>query len=426
MKRACCILGLLLMTVLIGSNICIAASAEIAAPLSANGVPIVLNSLIPYQDNLLVYHSAGKTIYLSDSEDNWQAYPIFWENTEARDVAVEARISAMEDLEMDTLLTSNDFYTFAAFGDELLAVGTYTGALYQVTFEESNAVMTYLAMLDVLPEKAIQGDLRITSVCADAESLYVLAAVNDDGQISADVLYAFDRTNWSGKSIPVNIPASCYLSSVHPWQDGMLLISAAIRSSHEDAGTYVFDPANSKLEMLQDYFGVFSLPGGYVYACDAEQGIVIFRKLTDDLLHSVSLEKGVIAFTRRKDISEQIVFHPDGRVLRFSRTAVEVVSPLQEMPITKLNVLSGGSGAPSIAMNSNIPDIQLISEERFGTEETVMDVFANAMTTQSSQYDIFILPIMQAESIIRKGYCVPMTSEPAEAFVADLYPHMAQ
>jgi len=402
------------------------AYADLTPPLDTNGEPIVINTLMPYGDDLLIHHQHGETIYLSDAVDNWHAYPMHGENAEARNAAVAARIEALEALGLDSLQAGNDFYAFAAVGSDLLAVGKYTGALYQVTFEDSHAVMTYLTMLDILPEKEAKGYLRIDSVLTDAENLYLLTVIDDNGKISANWLYAFDRENWSRRDIAVDIPASSYMNSAALWQDGTILVDTADRGGHDASGAYVIDPDTNKTQTLKEYFGAFTLPGGYVYASSAERGIVIFREITDNLMYSVSAEKGIIAFARRKNIGEQLVFHPDGRTLQVGQTFAEAVDPFMPMPITELKILTGGVTAPSIQMNSNIPDIQLVTFERFATEETATDAFANAMTTQSSQYDIFLLPIMQAEGIIRKGYCVPMTSESAEAFVADLYPHMAK
>ena len=401
------------------------AYADLTPPLDANGEPIVINTLMPYGEGLLIHYHHGETIYLSDMDDNWHAYPTHWENADARNAAVAARIEAMEALGLDSVHAANDFYAFASVGSDLLAVGQYTGTLYQVTFEDGHAVMTYLTMLDILPEKDAHGYLRIDSVLTEAGNLYLLTVIDDNGKINANRLYAFDRKNWSRRDIAVDIPTSSYMNSAALWQDGTILVDTATQGNHDASGAYVIDPNTGKTQTLKEYFGTFTLPGGYVYASSAERGIVIFREITDNLMYSVSAEKGVIAFTRRKDIGEQFVFHPDGRALQVGKTFAEVADPLQAMPITKLNVLTGGSSAPSIQMNSNIPDIQLVTFERFATEETEIDAFANAMTTQSSQYDIFILPIMQAESIIRKGYCVPMTSESAQIFVADMYPHMA-
>ena len=425
MKKAYCIWWALLIIALLWSNVNAASSEEIVVPLSAKGEPIVLNTLMPYGKGLLIHYHHGETIYLSDMEDNWHAYPMRWENTDARNAAVTARIEAMEALRLDSVHAANDFYAFTAVGSDLLAVGKYTGALYQVTFEDNHAVMTYLTMLDILPEKEAKGYLRIDSVLADADNLYLLTVIDDNGKIGVNQLHSFDRNNWSRRDINVDIPASSYMNSAALWQDGTILVDTATQGSHDASGAYVIDPNTGKTQTLKEYFGTFTLPGGYVYASSAERGIVIFREITDNLMYSVSAEKGVIAFSRRKDIGEQFVFHPDGRALQVGKIFAKVADPLQPMPITKLNVLTGGSSAPSIQMNSNIPDIQLVTFERFATEETATDVFANAMTTQSSQYDIFILPVMQAESIIRKGYCVPITSETAQAVVAEMYPHMA-
>ena len=425
MKKAYCIWWALLIIALLWSNVNAASSEEIVVPLSAKGEPIVLNTLMPYGKGLLIHYHHGETIYLSDMEDNWHAYPMRWENTDARNAAVTARIEAMEALRLDSVHAANDFYAFTAVGSDLLAVGKYTGALYQVTFEDNHAVMTYLTMLDILPEKEAKGYLRIDSVLADADNLYLLTVIDDNGKIGVNQLHSFDRNNWSRRDINVDIPASSYMNSAALWQDGTILVDTATQGSHDASGAYVIAPNTGKTQTLKEYFGTFTLPGGYVYASSAERGIVIFREITDNLMYSVSAEKGVIAFSRRKDIGEQFVFHPDGRALQVGKIFAKVADPLQPMPITKLNVLTGGSSAPSIQMNSNIPDIQLVTFERFATEETATDVFANAMTTQSSQYDIFILPIMQAESIIRKGYCVSITSETAQAVVAEMYPHMA-
>lgn len=426
MKKAYCIWWALLIIALLWSNVNAASSEEIVVPLSAKGEPIVLNTLMPYGKGLLIHYHHGETIYLSDMEDNWHAYPMRWENTDARNAAVTARIEAMEALRLDSVHAANDFYAFTAVGSDLLAVGKYTGALYQVTFEDNHAVMTYLTMLDILPEKEAKGYLRIDSVLADADNLYLLTVIDDNGKIGVNQLHSFDRNNWSRRDINVDIPASSYMNSAALWQDGTILVDTATQGSHDASGAYVIAPNTGKTQTLKEYFGTFTLPGGYVYASSAERGIVIFREITDNLMYSVSAEKGVIAFSRRKDIGEQFVFHPDGRALQVGKIFAKVADPLQPMPITKLNVLTGGSSAPSIQMNSNIPDIQLVTFERFATEETEIDAFANAMTTQSSQYDIFLLPIIQAESIIRKGYCIPMTSESAQAFVADMYPHMAK
>lgn len=400
------------------------AHADLTPPLDANGDPIVINGLMPYGEGLLLHYHHGEMIYLSDAEDNWHAYPMRWENTEARDAAVSARIEEMEALEMDVLMTGNDFYGFASFGDELLAVGQYTGALYRVTFEAGNAVMTYVTMLDVLPEKATPGTLRGVSLFMDEKSLYLLINIQDEKGNVADTLYAYDLGTWTSKVIPTDTGDSVHLASAFPWKDGLMLVHATTDVTWGDAGTYILNPANGKKQTLKDYFSVFSVPSSYVLAADAKSGVVILR--ADDLLYSVSEEKGVLPILRMKDYSERIVFHPDGRVLEMYRTYAVEFDPLQELAVTQLKVLTGIHSAPRIQLNSSIPDIQLVTEERFAMEETEMDVFANAMTTQSSLYDIFILPIMQAESIVGKGYCVPMTSETARAVVADMYPHMAR
>lgn len=401
------------------------AHADLTPPLDATGDPIVVNALIPYGEGLLMYHHHGETVYLSDSEDNWHAYPVRWENTAARDAALAARIGELERLGLDGSSASNDFHLFAAAGSDLLAVGKYTGALYRVTFEGTEAVMTYITMLDILPEKKTAGHLSVESFFADDKRLYLLTTLQDEKGSMTGTLYAFDRKDWTREEIPVDIKSPQYISAAYPWQDATILIAATVNSTWADAGTYVLDPDNGRMQHLKDYFGVYALPGGSIYACDAKRGIVVYREITEDLMNSVSVE-GVVPFMRMKSYSEDFVFHPDGRLVRIGKTYADAVDPLQELPITQLNVLTGIHSAPRIELNSNIPDIQLNTEERFAMEETEMDIFANAMTTQSSLYDIFILPIMQAESIVSKGYCVPLTGESAQAVVAEMYPHMAQ
>ena len=409
------------------SILCVA-YADLTPPLAADGTSIVLNALMPYGEGLLIHHYSGEMIYLSDAEDNWQPYPIRWANAEVRDTALTARLNAMEDLDMDTTLAGNDFYIFAACGDELLALGRFTGALYRVRFEDDAAVLAYLTMLDVLPEKPNRSWLSITSVFMDEEQLYLLTSIKEAeavaDAVTSEVLYAFDRAEWSREVIPVDIPDSCYLSSAAPWSDGMILLDTNTRSGHDPSGLYVLDPDTGKMQTLKAHLGLFSMPDAGAIASDPS-GIVILRALTDDLFYSVSAEKGVVPFARMQAISEKIVFHPDGRVLRMGSTYAVETDPLQEMPITKLNVLTGIHSAPNIGLNSSIPDIQLVTHERFGAEENEVDIFANAMTTQSGQFDIFLMPIMQAESIVRKGYCVPLVSETTQDFAAEMHPHMA-
>lgn len=400
------------------------AYADLTPPLDANGEPIVINTLMPYGDGLLTHHHHGESIYLSDADDNWHAYPMRWENTDARDAAVAASIASMEELGMDTTMSHNPNYHFVVSGTGLLAVDERTGALYQVTFEDSHAVMTYVTLLDVLPDQETAGWLRMEGAFADEESLYLLTDIQDDKGRVVDSLYAFDLDSWTRTVIPKSNQAPDYLDYAQPWQDGRILVHATTSFSWEDAGTFLLDTTTGKMQTLREYFGLITVPDSYVYACDAEREIIILR--ANDLLYSVSGETGLIPFQRIKSYNDKLVFHPDGRTLRMSQTAIEEVDPLTELAITKLNVLTGGITAPNIQINSTIPDIQLATFERFATEETEMDVFANAMTTQSSEYDIFLLPIMQADSIIRKGYCVPMTSESAKSFVADMYPHMVK
>ena len=399
------------------------AYADLTPPLDANGEPIVVNALIPYEEGLMVHYYHGETIYLSNSADNWQAYPLRWGNTDARDAALAERIRELERLELDAGSASMDSYAFAAVGSDLLAVGKYSGALYRVTFEGEEAVMTYITMLDVLPEKKTVGHLWVESFFADDKRLYLLATLQDEAGSMTGALYTFTLDAWTRKDIPVNIKAPQYVSAAYLWQDGTILIAATVNGTWADAGTYVLDQDNGQMQHLKDYFGVSALPGGSIYACDAKQGIVVYRELTDDLMNSVSVE-GVVPFMRMKSYSDDFVFHPDGRLIRIGQTYADAVDPLQELPITQLNVLTGIHSAPRIELNSNIPDIQLKTEERFAMEETEMDIFANAMTTRSTLYDIFILPIMQAESIVGKGYCVPLTSESVQAVVAEMYPHM--
>lgn len=413
---------LLLMVLLTLASV---AHADLTPPLDEGGEPIVVNALIPYGEGLLMYYHHGETIYLSDTEDNWHAYPVRWENTDARDTALAARIGELERLELDASSVSMDSYAFAAVGSDLLAVGKYTGALYRVTFEGAEAVITYVAMLDVLPEKKAAGHLWVESFFADDTRLYLLATLQDEKGSMTGTLYAFDQDAWVREEITMDIKAPQYASAAYPWQGGTILIVATVNGTWADAGTYVLNPDNGKMQHLKDYFGVYALPGGSIYACDARQGIVVYREITEDLMNSVSME-GVIPFMRMKSYSDDFVFHPDGRLVRIGQTYADAVDPLQALPITQLNVLTGIHSAPRIELNSNIPDIQLNTEERFAMEETEMDIFANAMTTQSSLYDIFILPIMQAESIVGKGYCVPLTGESAQAVVAEMYPHMAQ
>ncbi len=406
------------------------ARAELTPPLAADGSAIVLNSLIPYGDGLLVHHHLGQTIYLSDAQDNWRAFPIRWGNAAERDAALASRLRAMEDLGMDTTLAVNDAYEFSVCGEELLAVGRHTGALYRVTFEDGAAVMTCITLLDVLPEEPVRGWLNIPSLFMDGDTLCLLVHIMEDGAvastIASDMLYAFDRADWSRRVIPEDVPASCYINSAGPWQDGLLLLDTTTRNGFDPGGLYVLDPATGKTRTLKAHLGLFSMPEASAIVSDAASGIVVLRALTDDLFYSVSAEKGVVPFARMKALSEKLVFHPDGRMLRMNSTYAGELDPLTEMPITKLNIVTGIHSAPSIQLNSSIPDIQLVTHERFAAEETEVDVFANAMTTRSSRYDIFLMPIMQAESIIRKGYCVPMTSSAATALVADMYPHMAK
>lgn len=405
------------------------AHADITPPLSPDGTPIVINTLMPYGEGLLVHYTHGETIFLSNAADEWTTYPIRHADPAARDAAIARRIAAMEALEMDTLLTGSDHCLFAA-GEELLAVNPYTGALYRVTFEDGMAVMTLLTLLDVLPEKPTEGYLNIPCIFADEDTLYLLAHIKTTDAVAdvvaSDTLYAFDLTDWSRRIIPADLPDASYISYAAPWQDGLFLLDTSTRSTFDPAGLYLLDPAAGQTRTLQSHLGLFSLPQAGVLASDASAGVVILRALTDDLLCSVSAGEGVVPFARMRDYSEQLVFHPDGRVLRMNKTYAEAVDPLQAMPITQLNVLTGIHSAPGIGLNSGIPDIQLITHERFAAGEDEVAVFANAMTTQSGQFDVFLLPIMQAESIIRKGYCVPMVSESAQSLVAEMHPHMAK
>ena len=399
------------------------AYADLTPPLAEDGKPIVINTLMPYGEGLLIHHNMGETIYLSDADDNWQAYPMRWENNDARDADVAACIAAMEELGMDTAMSNNHSYLFVVSGADLLAVNQHNGTLYQVTFEDGCAVMTYITLLDILPETKTDGWIRMEGAFADEESLCLLTDIQDDKGRVVDALYAYDLDTWARSVIPKSNPASDYLDYAQPWQDGRILVHATASVSWEDAGAFLLDPSTGKMQTLKEYFGLYAVPDSYIFSSDAESGVIILR--SDDLLYSLSAEGGLIAFLRMRSYNDQIVFHPDGRVLRISPTYADEVDPLEELTITQLRVLTGIHSAPSIKLNSSIPDIQLKTDERFAMEETEMDVFANAMTTQSSLYDIFILPIMQAESIIRKGYCIPMTSDTAQAFVADMYPHMA-
>ncbi len=400
------------------------AYADLTPPLDAQGEPIVLNTVMPYGDGLLIHYHHGETIYLSDAEDNWHAYPIRWENTEERDADFQQTFLTFEEAGLDTMLRVDSLLGFACAGDGLLAIGRENGLLYRMTFEGSEAVATYITTLDVLPEKKTSGWFHAESVFADEENLYLLSNIQDAKGRVSDALYAYDLDTWTRSTIPMDNKAPDYVDKVFPWRDSLLLVHATTSSTWDDAGTYILDPASGKTQTLKDYFGIFSVPDSYVLAADAESGVVILR--SNDLLYSVSEEKGLIPFLRMRNVSDNLVFHPDGRLIRMYQTYADTVDPLQELAITKLNVLTGAHYAPSIALNSSIPDIQLVTDERFAMEETEVDIFANAMTTQSSHYDIFLLPIMQADSIIRKGYCVPLTSESAEAFVADMYPHIAQ
>lgn len=400
------------------------AHADLTPPLDADGEPIVINTLMPYGDGLLIHYMPGETIYLSDVEDNWHAYPMRWENVTERDADFEALVLAYEELGLDTYFQVDELFHFVCTEDELLAVGRETGLLYRVTFESGEAVITYITQLALLPDKKSPGVFRIPSAFANEESLYLLTNIQDEKGNVADTLYAYDLDTWASKVIPTDTGDSVHLASAFPWKDGQLLVHATTNITWGDAGTYILNPANGKKQTLKDYFGVFSVPSSYVLAADAKSGVVILR--SDDMLYSVSAEKGVLPILRMKDYSESIVFHPDGRLIRMYQTYADVVDPLQELAITQLKVLTGIHSAPRIQLNSSIPDIQLVTDERFAMEETEMDIFANAMTTQSSLYDVFILPIMQAESIIRKGYCVPMTGETAKAIVADMYPHMVK
>lgn len=395
------------------------AYADLTPPLDADGNPIVLNTVVPYGEGLLIHYYHGDTIFLSDGEDNWHTYPIRWENTVSRDTDFQLIVQAFEDVGLDADFKVDCLLGYACAGDNLLAIGWENGQLYRVTFEGSEAVMTYITTLNVLPEKETSGWFHAESVFADENALYLLSNIQDAKGHTAYAVYAYDLNTWTRKIIPVDINGSSFVSSIYPWQDGQLLV-------HTSNGvTYILNPDSGKLQTLQESYGLFSMPGGSIYACDPERGIVIYRKITEDLMYSVSMEKGVLPILRMKNFSDRFVFHPDGRLIRMYQTYADVVEPLQELAITELNVLTGSHYAPDIALNSSIPDIQLVTDERFAMEETEMDIFANAMTTQSSQYDIFILPIMQAESIIRKGYCVPLTSTSAQDFGADMYPHMA-
>lgn len=402
------------------------ASADFAPPMAADGNPIVLNCIVPYGEGLLIHYYHGATIYLSDAQDNWQAYSIRYENTEAREADFQRLIAAFEDQGLFAELRVDGLVHFVSTADGLLAVSKDHGFVYRVTFEGSEAVFTYATLLDALPEKKSGGDFRVKSAFADGQTLYLLSNIQDNRNRVTYALYAYDLNTWARQTVPTGIESPSFAAEAYPWQDDAILLIASTSGNWQNAGTYVLDPATGKKETLQAALGLTSLPSGSIYGCDAAQGIVIYRELTDDLYRSVSLEGGVVPFTRMKSVTEVLAFHPDGRLLRVNPTEIEELYPLQEMIITQLQVIGDGFLPPRIAQNSTIPDIQLITDECFAVEETATDVFANAMTTQSDQYDIFILPIMQAESIIRKGYCVPMTSEAAQDFVANMYPHMAK
>ncbi len=402
-----------------------AAQADIPTPLDEDGKPVWLQGMRPWQGGLIGYSSVQDALYVYDTQDGFVCYPIRL-LSQAPEKELRRLYDDLGALGLSNEYSEDDLFDLLCDGESLMAISS-SGALYDVALEADHAAFSFHSFLDVLPTQPMKGFFHLPSTAMDAGKVYVLSNVNDPrGNNLFSSLYAFDRQTWAREIIPLDIPSSCYPMAIHPFGPEAMLIETTSRADTSSTPLFVRSMADGVITPLAAAQGLSSLPANTtILGCDAERDVILLR--AQDFIYSLSAHHGLLPIGRVNEIITEGVIHPDGRAILCGTTLHEV-DWQKAFVMQSLNILTDGISVPDNAYDNAIPDIELRITETFGKadQQSAAEQFANNMTTQSDRWDLYLLPITQAASIVNKGYCVPVTGEAAEAFCQRLHPFVAR
>lgn len=417
MKKRIFLVLLMLMLLAVGC-----AQAELQLPLDGEGEPVWLRCTVPWQEGVASYAPLEDAIYIAGADDVYRRCGAVIDDAPVREAldAMEKRMDAAGIESSSLRMHSPNLITD---GETMLGISS-SGVLFSVEFRGKEASLTALAVLDTLPQKPQKGFCTVIGAGMDRSSVYLLVQSSNPEQDNiTSALYAYDRSTWQRREVPLAMPEGSYAGSIDIYKEGMALINAVRRSDYASGGLLVMDLSTGDSWPLTEETGVLTLPDNpSVLACDGQRETVILGQR--DLIYAISPQQGLKAIGRLSDYGVHAVIHPDGRVLVISDELLLTLDAQKELTIQTLSVLTDGIYAPDDAYNTEIPDIRIATTEvrELTGQQSAADQFASDMTTQSGRWDMFVLPISEAAQIAQKGYYVPITGDQAEVFLKDLHP----
>lgn len=415
---------LILLTCLLFAGI---AQADLQLKLPDN----YITSVTSCGDTLLACNLVDATIYAwPDADGEPTAYPL-----EVNTKLIKEEMAALNEKFSDAGIVkgTRDNYRLMEADGQLYLMGTSKGTLCRLTLEDGKAVAEALFLCDLLPSGGKMGSPFVNTYAAADGQLFLVVTLNDTltYQTIQYNLYAYDLTTGERREIASDWPSGALqrLFSAVPGPEGKLIVTFSTEDN-ERHSFYLYDLASDTYEDIGDTWPTLRLSErtdivGYdrasgrliytqdntYYAFDGDQATPFARQYSYGLYAERLTPSGLM-----------LVWEDDEQIVRFC-------DPSVKLQVVTLSSYGDINGIQNPGFERANPDIQLQSRNAMdsGSEVSASDLFSTTMTVHATTPDLFLLPIGPlTESIRARGYAVPITGEPAEAYMRDLYPYLLE
>lgn len=390
-------------------------------PQDSDGNNIPITNMAPFQDRVAAWSNSTNTLLVGG-----ESY-----HMELDQSGFEEELAAfIQRLCADEQQSGWVHYTLVAGNNALYLLGKSTGELYCIDIDGDRAVGRAVGLCDLLPDGPVKSWPTVASAAIVGNDLFVLVYRYDfdDGTIIGSSLYAFDLTTYQRREIEggPSKGSTSIMRKMLVAGDGRLLLCYDVDG---EEWAVFYTPESNTFQPLGEAWPKLALPSDAdIILCDARNQQLVYRD--GNLLYAADDAGNCYPVVHANSYTFQPLLLPDGMLLMIDNfdSSIRMVDLTQPMSVTPLIVYSDYSNVgDTMAFEKENPDIEikLLTPENTN-RQTASKTYANTITTHAATPDVIVLPIgTLTQSILEKGFAVPLDGDAANHLLSVLYDHVA-